>query len=134
MIVGRTKIRVIYADTDQMGIVYNSRYLEFFERGRTELLRELNSPYAEMEKAGIGLPVVTAHCEYKKGPHYDDLVVVKSMISEIPRSTVRLDYELYDETEQVLLATGYTVHCFLNDRGRPTRAPANFVELIRGQL
>ena len=134
MIIGKTKIRVIYADTDQMGVVYNSRYFEFFERGRTELLRDLDSPYVDMEKDGIGLPVIEAHCEYKKGPHYDDVVIVKSMISEVPRSTIRIDYEMYDETEATLLATGYTVHCFLNPQGRPMKAPKTFVELIRRHI
>jgi len=125
---------VIYADTDQMGVVYYTRYFEFFERGRTELLRELGSPYSEMEKEGIGLPVVEAHCEYKRGPHYDDVIVVKSMISDIPRSTVRIDYELYDEREKILFATGYTIHCFLNLERRPTKAPKAFIELIEKNL
>lgn len=134
MITGKIQIRVIYADTDQMGVVYYTRYFEFFERGRTELLRELSSPYSEMEKRGIGLPVVEAHCEYKKGPHYDDVIVVKSVISDVPRSTVRIDYELYDESETILLATGYTIHCFLNPEGRPMKAPKAFIELIQKNL
>lgn len=117
-----------------MGVVYYTRYFEFFERGRTELLRELGSPYSEMEKEGIGLPVVEAHCEYKRGPHYDDVIVVKSMISDIPRSTVRIDYELYDEREKILFATGYTIHCFLNLERRPTKAPKAFIELIEKNL
>jgi acyl-CoA thioester hydrolase len=87
-----------------------------------------------MEDEGIGLPVVEAHCEYKKGPRYDELVVVKSMISEIPRSTIRIDYELYDESETTLYATGHTVHCFLNPQGRPTKAPKAFIELIQRHL
>jgi len=134
MIGGKTKIRVIYADTDQMGVVYYTRYFEFFERGRTELLRELGTPYAHMEKQGIGLPVVEAHCEYKKGPHYDDVVVVKSTIRDVPRSTIQIDYELYDETETTLLATGHTIHCFINRQGRPVKAPKEFAELIRKYL
>ena len=134
MIVGRTKIRIIFADTDQMGVVYNSRYLEFFERGRTELLRELDSPYVEMEKDGIGMPVVEAYCKYIKGPRYDDVILVKSMIAEVPRSTVRIDYELYDEKESILFATGYTVHCFLNSQGRPVKPPQSFLELIRRHM
>ena len=134
MITGKTKIRVIYADTDQMGVVYYTRYFEFFERGRTELLRDLGSPYTEMEREGVGLPVVEAHCEYKKGPHYDDVIVVKSMITDVPRSTIRIDYELYNESERTLFATGYTIHCFLNREGRPMKAPKAFVELIRKNL
>ncbi|MFQ6092330.1 MAG: acyl-CoA thioesterase [bacterium] len=127
-------MRIIYADTDQMGVVYYARYFEFFERGRTELLRQLGSPYAQMEKEGIALPVVEAHCKYKKGPRYDDVIVIKSMIKDLPRATIRIDYELYDETETTLLATGYTVHCFLNPAGHPTRAPKSFIELIRRHL
>jgi acyl-CoA thioester hydrolase len=134
MIVGKTQIRIIYADTDQMGVVYNSRYFEFFERGRTELLRDLDSPYVEMEKSGIGLPVVEAHCRYIQGPRYDDVIVVKSIISEIPRSTIRIEYELYNESETILLASGHTVHCFVNPRGRPIKPPKSFVELIRRHI
>ena len=134
MITGKTKIRVVYADTDQMGVVYYSRYFEFFERGRTELLRELGSPYSEMEKEGIGLPVVEAHCEYKKGPHYDDVIIVRSKIFDIPRSTIRIDYDIYDETEAVFFASGYTIHCFLNREGRPVKAPKAFIELIQKNL
>lgn len=134
MITGTTRIRVIYADTDQMGVVYYGRYFEFFERGRTELLRDLGAPYVEMEQNGILLPVVEAHCQYKKGSHYDDIVVVRSMIAAVPRSTIRIDYELLDDNETAAYATGYTVHCFVNTQGRPVKAPRSFAELIQRHL
>jgi acyl-CoA thioester hydrolase len=66
MIINKIKVRVSYADTDQKGVAYHARYFEYFERGRTELLRELGAPYSEMERRGIRLPVVDSHCEYKK--------------------------------------------------------------------
>lgn len=134
MISGKTKIRIIYADTDQMGVVYYSRYFELFERGRTELLRDLGAPYAEMEQSGIFLPVVEAHCRYRKGPRYDDLITVTSMITAVPRGTIRIDYVLSDENETVVYATGYTMHCFVNQQGRPVRAPGAFADLIRRHL
>jgi acyl-CoA thioester hydrolase len=134
MISGKTKIRVIYADTDQMGVVYYSRYFEFFERGRTELWRGLGVPYAQMEKDGTILPVIEAHCEYRKGPRYDGIIIIHSMIPAVPRATVRIDYELFDEAETIVYATGYTVHCFVNPQGRPMKAPKSFIELIQKHL
>jgi len=134
MISGKTKIRAIYADTDQMGVVYYSRYFELFERGRTELLRDLGAPYAEMEKTGIILPVIEAHCRYRKGFHYDDIVIVKSMITAIPRATIRIEHELLKENDTAVYATGYTVHCFVNSQGKPVKAPESFSELIQRHL
>ncbi len=134
MISGKTKIRAIYADTDQMGVVYYSRYFELFERGRTELLRDLGAPYAEMEKTGIILPVIEAHCRYRKGFHYDDIVIVKSMITAIPRATIRIEHELLKENDTAVYATGYTVHCFVNSQGKPVKAPKSFSELIQRHL
>jgi acyl-CoA thioester hydrolase len=130
MIINKLKIRVSYADTDQMGIVYYARYFEYFEKGRTELLRQLGLPYSQMEQSGIKLPVISAYCEYKKGIKYDQIIIVKTSLSNPPTSRIRMDYEILDETENEILAKGYTTHSFVNSQGRPIKPPKNFVQLI----
>ncbi|MFA5032409.1 MAG: thioesterase family protein [bacterium] len=126
----KLKLRVSYADTDQMSVVYYSRYFEYFERGRTELLREIGLPYADMEKKDLKLPVIESHCEYKKGIKYDELIVIKTCLIEPPKSTLRMDYEILDETEKEIRARGYTVHSFVNQYGKAIRPPKDFVALI----
>lgn len=117
-----------------MGIVYYARYFEYFERGRTELLRELGVPYRKMEKSGVRLPVVEAHCEYKKGIKYDAVIVIKTSIRDPPKARIRMDYEVFDESEKWLLAMGYTIHPFVNLQGKAVRPPKEFVKLIQENL
>ena len=130
MIENRTSIRARYADTDKMGIVYYARYLEWFEVGRTELLRALGLPYTEIEKEGIILPVIEAYCKYRKPARYDQQIEIVSRVERMPRSTIRIDYVLYDE-EGDLLASGYTVHTFLRDNSKPVRPPARMLEKMK---
>lgn len=114
----KTHLRVRYAETDQMGIVYHSNYLIWFEVGRSELFRELNLPYTEFEKQGIGLAVVEANCRYRKPTHYDDDLVIVTEIDNITSRSITFSYLVYrDET---LLAEGKTVHVFINQEGRST--------------
>ncbi|MBI4721668.1 MAG: acyl-CoA thioesterase [Candidatus Stahlbacteria bacterium] len=127
-------LRVSYADTDQMGIVYYARYFEYFERGRTELLRELGVPYSEMEKKGISLPVIEAYCEYKKGIKYDEIIIIKTYLKDPPTAWIRMDYEVLNETKDKVLAKGYTRHPFVNQHGKPVRPPKEFVKQITAGL
>jgi acyl-CoA thioester hydrolase len=106
----------------------------YFERARTELMRELGLPYSEMERSGVMLPVTEAHCEYKKGMRYDDVIVVKTSISEPPRSQMRMDYQILDEKESRVLATGHTIHSFVDQHGKARRPPKEFVKLITENL
>lgn len=129
MIESSTHVRVRYADTDQMGVVYHTKYLEWFEVGRTELLRDLGIPYSRMEEEGIGLPVIEAHCLYKRGAVYDQLLLIISRLKELPRATVRIDYEIFNE-DRDLLVSGYTVHIFLGKIGRPIKPPKSFMQVI----
>src|SRR5262249_29651127 len=120
---------VRYADTDQMKMVYYAKYFEYFEQGRSDLLRNIGLPYSEIERLGFYLPVVEAHANYKKPARYDDLLSVKLMVKEIPQARVRIEYNLLNESTQELLADGYTMHSFVNAlTGRPVRAPELFVE------
>lgn len=130
MIENTTRIRVRYADTDQMGFAYYANYLVWFEVGRTEMLRASGLPYAELEKAGVALPVLEAHCKYRKSARYDQMLRVVSRLKEMPRASLRIDYEIFDEADQ-LLAEGYTTHTFINGEGRPVRPPQIFTAKMR---
>ena len=130
-----TRIRVRYADTDKMQIVYNGKYLEYFEVGRTELIRALGYPYAQLERDGILLPLVEAFCRYHQPARYDDLLTVVSEVRDIPRSTLRIDYRILREddsgAEATLITTGFTVHAFLDvERQRPVRPTTAFLAAL----
>ena len=114
----KTSLRVRYAETDQMGIVYHSNYLIWFEVGRSELLRELNLPYTLFEEQGLGLAVVEANCRYRKPTHYDDELVIVTEMESISRKTVIFLYRVY--RQETLLAEGKTVHVFINKEGHST--------------
>ena len=127
-----TPVRVRYADTDQMKFVYYGKFFEYFEQGRSDLLRSIGLPYPEIEAMGLILPVIEAHATYKLPAKYDDLINIVTCLREPPVARVRLDYEVFREGETVLLADGYTIHSFLNAKtGKPTRAPAQFLETLQ---
>lgn len=126
-----TDLRVRYADTDQMKFAYYGVYFEYFEQGRSDLLRSVGLPYPTLESMGFILPVIEAHAEYKRPAHYDDLLHIVTILHARPVARVRLDYEVYNADRNELIATGYTIHSFLNAHtGRPTRAPAVFLETV----
>jgi len=126
-----SSIRVRYADTDQMKFVYYGKFFEYFEQGRSDLLRTIGLPYTRVEEMGLFIPVVEAHASYKKPARYDDLLQVITILKDPPVARVRLDYEVYREGEKDLLADGYSKHSYLNaETGKPTRAPAQFVEAV----
>lgn len=130
MIEHSTHVRVRYADTDQMGFAYYANYLVWFEVGRTEMLRACGMPYSLIEKKGAALPVLEAHCKYRKSARYDQMLRIVSRLRELPRVTLRIDYEIFDEADQ-LLVEGYTTHAFINQQGRPVRPPQAFMERIK---
>lgn len=127
----KTNIRVRYADTDKMGVVYNSVYLVYFEVGRTELMRANNLPYTELEKAGYHLPLIEAKVIYKKAAYYDDLLVVNSRLdTERISARLQFDYEIHRDDE--LIAEGYTIHSFLNSvTYKAVKPPDIFLKAIR---
>jgi acyl-CoA thioester hydrolase len=122
------EIRVAYADTDQMGMAYYSNYLVWFERGRTEWLREAGLAYAEIEKEGVYLPVLEAYCNYKKSARYDDMVRVVTWLPVVPRSVLTVEYEI--KRDDTLLAFGYTKHAFINKDGRPVKPPKSVLDRL----
>jgi acyl-CoA thioester hydrolase len=123
-------IRVPYAHTDQMGMVYYANYLVYFEMARSALLREIGLPYGELETRGIYLPVVEAHCEYRKPARFDELVEVRSRCTEIRGVRLRIEYEVVRDGD--VLATGYTHHVCMTREGKVVRPAAevrNLTEL-----
>ena len=126
-----TKIRVRYADTDQMKFVYYAKYLEYFEQGRSDLLRQIGLPYPEIEKMGYLLPVIEAFVKYRQPARYDELLEVRTMLQEIPAARIRIGYEVARASDSMIIAEGYTVHSIVSaDTGKAVRAPLLFVEAI----
>lgn len=129
MINSEINIRVLYAHTDNMGIVNNGRYLEYFEAGRNTLLRELGYPYTELEKLNYGLPVIEAHANYISTAKYDDIVTVKAFLRNMPGVRVKIDYELFVGSK--LIVTGHTTHSFINlATMKPVRPPKDFIDIV----
>lgn len=121
MRVYKTDIRVPYADTDRMGIVYHANYIKYFEIGRTEYLREIGYPYAQLESEGIWLPVASVRCEYKSPARYDDLLTVNTWVGELKSATIVMAYEIYRKADDVIIAKGETKHPITDANLKPVR-------------
>jgi acyl-CoA thioester hydrolase len=125
------QLRVRYSETDQMGTFYNSRALEWFECGRTELMRRrLGMSYAALEARGVFLPLVEAHLEFQGGARYDDLLEITSAVDISGRAKLRFDVQIHQTENRKPVVRGYTVHAFTDRQGKPIRPPAWFVELL----
>ncbi len=126
-----SRMRVRYAETDQMGVAYYGRYFEFFEQARAEMLRAMGLAYAEIEKQGTLLPVIEAHARYLRSAGYDDLLEIESSIREMPAVRIRIDYVVRRAGETEPLAEGYTLHVFLDrDTRKPRRIPHTVAALF----
>jgi len=117
------KVRVRYAETDQMGVVYHGNYAQYFEMGRVEWLRNLGLSYKFMEENGIMLPVVSLTLNYKKPARYDDLLTVRTILKKQESVKIEFDYEIYNEAGE-LLTIGNSVLVFVDMKtGRPVVPP-----------
>lgn len=126
-----TQIRVRYADTDKMQIVYNGKYFEYFEVGRTELLRSLGLPYAELERTGVRLPVIEAHARYKSGATYDEVLEIECWLELPYAAKITLHYRVRRQGDSAVCAEGYTVHAFQDTTTlKPVRPPKAFTTII----
>ena len=130
MLSHQTHYRVIYGDTDNMGVAYHANYLRWFEIGRTELLRSWGLPYREIESRGIQLPVAEAHCKYQQPAKYDDMLTIEATLDPNTKGGVKIDYRILSQDGMAIHATGYTRHAFLNLEGKVVRPPAFFCELV----
>jgi len=122
--------RVIYGDTDQMAVVYYANYLKWFERGRSEFLRQIGLPYSLIEGRGFHFPVTEVSCRYAQPARYDDLVQIETMLSELGRASLSFIYRI-SRGDSALLATGVTRHACTDGVGKVTRIPALLLEALK---
>ncbi len=131
MFVYSTKIRVRYAETDQMGYMYYGNYAQFYEVGRVEMLRSLGMTYKSMEESGIILPVAELRCKYIKPARYDEEIDVRVMLAVMPSTRMHFSYELYNESN-TLINVGETTLAFIDiKKNRPCLPPKDFVDKIK---
>ena len=126
--------KVYYKDVDKMGVVYYSRYFEYFEQGRTELLNSFGLNVSEIENQGVFLPVILAHCEYNKSVRFEDQIIIISKINQIPKSRLKINYSIIKIDPIEKIANGWTQHAFTKENGKPTRAPEIIVNTIKQNL
>ncbi|MDJ1502690.1 thioesterase family protein [Xanthocytophaga agilis] len=134
MYIHEERIRVCYADTDQMGYVYYGNYARYYEIGRVESLRSLGFSYKKLEDSGVMLPVYEHSSRYHQPAKYDDLLTVKVLIKTMPTVRMLFSYEIYNE-EGTLLNTGETTLVFIDKHSNKiTKAPTDLVQKLRPYL
>ena len=125
------QVRVLYADTDQMGVVNNVVYLRWFEIGRAEWIRMRGRTYKDIEKTGLMMPVVEAHLKYREPARYDDLIHVETETDDLRAASVKFKYELKRAVDGALLCEGWTQHACLNSEGKVVRFPDALLLMLR---
>ncbi len=127
----QTKIRVIYADTDAMGIVYHTNYIKWFEIGRGELFRQMEMTYARIEEQGYGMPLTEVYAHYLSPAQYDQLLLVETEIGYVKRASIRFNYTIWDELREKVLVEGHSVHAFVDRNRRIVRIPSFITDRIK---
>ena len=127
----RWRVEVIFGDTDQMGVVYYANYLRYFEGARAAYWRALGRSYKDLETAGVALPVVEAHCHYKRPARYEDVLEVDVEIGDVRGASLKFAYSVFRGAE--LLADGWTRHAVTNTAGRPIAIPDFMRSLIKAR-
>ena len=122
--------RVIYGDTDQMGIVYYANYLRWFERGRSEFLRQIGLPYSSIESQGLHFPVTEVQCRYANSARYDDVVTIETVLVGLGRASLVFNYRIARETDDTQLATGSTQHACVDRAGKVARIPKDLQQAL----
>jgi acyl-CoA thioester hydrolase len=126
------QVRVIFGDTDQMGVVYYGNYLRFFEASRAALWRSLGRTHGDLDAWGVALPVVEAHCRYRRPAYYEDLLDIHVHIAKVGAASLTFEYQVARAGEA--LAEGYTRHAIVDARGRPRRMPGELGQSIEQAL
>jgi acyl-CoA thioester hydrolase len=124
-------VRVRYAETDKMGVVYHANYFVWFEVGRCELLRAIGSSYRDLEASGVMLPVIEALCEYRLPARYDDELKVKTRGALLSPARVEFTYEITRSVDGAVNALGRTTHAAIDTTGKPCRLPEHLRGLFR---
>ena len=131
-VVNETRIRVRYAETDQMGVVYHANHFIWFEVGRVEFLRQLGFSYKDMEQQdNCFIAVVDARCRYKAPALYDDEVIVRTRLKNVRESVIHFGYELVRASDGAVLAEGETTHIVADAQMRKTALPEKYVRVFR---
>lgn len=131
--VHKTTCRVLYGDTDAAGVVYYANYLRYFEKGRTEYMRDLVLTYREIEEHGLVLPVIECYSRYKAPAAYDDLLTIETSLAELKQISCRFNYRIFRDSatsSRTLLAKGFTVHASVNREGKLTKLPLHILEKL----
>jgi len=130
-----TTVRVRYAETDQMGVVYHANYLIWFEVGRVELMRALGIEYKRMESEDdCHIVVVDVRCRYHASARYDEVVRVRTRIAESRNRTIRFSYEIFRDSDQELLSVGETLHVICGSNGKPKLLPEKYRAILGTSL
>jgi acyl-CoA thioester hydrolase len=127
----KTEHRVRYSDTDHFGVVYYARYLDWFEVGRTEILRSGGVTYSELEKKGLFAPVVEIKVNYHKPARYDDIVVLETSVSHVGNSSVKFTYKVFNKENGELLVEAYTVNVFITKDMKSVRIPDDVRDVLK---
>ena len=129
--IAESRVRVRYAETDQMGVAYYANYLVWFEVGRSQYCNDCGFSYRDMEReTGLFLIVAEASCRYKNPARYEDELIIRTRVTESTRRTLRFSYEI-SRTDGVAVATGETLHVLINADGRPSSFPEKYLVLLR---
>jgi acyl-CoA thioester hydrolase len=127
----KTTYRVIYGDTDKMGVVYHANYLRWFEMGRSEMFRHLGLPYTEIENRGILLPVAEAYCKYLYPAKYDDMLVIEASFDKGLYAGIKFNYSITRESDGKELVTGFTKHACITPGGKVVRPPRFLMDIVK---
>jgi len=126
--------RVIYGDTDQMGVVYYANYLRWFEMGRTELLRQIGTPYSEVERRGFYFPVSEVSCRYLRSARFDDEISVETTLQALGRATLVFAYRITRKDDGLLLVEGWTRHACLDAKGKVVKIARELERILKKAL
>lgn len=127
-------LRVRYAETDRMGVVYYGNYLMYFEVARAEFMRHVGIPYSEMERRGIVMAVSEVYCRYRQPAFFDDVLLIRTWVSEMSRVRVKFEHEIYRKETMELLATGYARLGCVSPAGRIQRLPEDIANALESKL
>ncbi len=130
----RVSYRVIYGDTDQMGVSYYANYLKWFEMGRNDFMRKIGTPYTSVEKSGLMFPVTEVSCRYHHPARYDDEVVIETSLTDLAPVSLTFSYRLLREGDDQLLATGWTKHACVDREGQITKMLPDMQEKMKATL
>ncbi len=132
MYIHKTKLRVRYSETDKMGVVYHGNYIQYFEVGRVEYMRDIGVIYADLEKQGIGMPVVNINIDYLLPVAYDEELTIETWIESLPTSKIVFHNKASNELGKIVCSAEVTL-VFINSRFRPIKAPKSVIDALIAQ-